>query len=324
VGRGEGEGTVWYKGAVPNYTSRERRRLSKPFALVLEPFSDIPPDQRATTRVLDLPAGTGTISWTLRSAGFDVTPCDIFPERFNEIYGKYRDWKVREAFADYTRDPASEKLGQKLWGDTDPPMPADMECELGDMEARLPYDDGAFDYVVSVEGIEHISDRIGTLREYRRVTRKGGKIIITTPNLLSLRARLALSLSGFRTFNAWLDEHSGVQGRSDDGARIYHGHAFMVDYNELRYCLYQAGFAVTRPLDMHDSRSSHQLKYLMYPFVWAATKRTCAMGKRKFERYRKSGKVPADAENPADEIRDHLLSPALLYGRVMGLEAVAI
>ena len=142
-----------------NYTNRQRRQLTKPFALALEPFSDIPRDRRADTRVLDLPAGTGCISWTLRSAGFDVTACDIFPERFNEIYGKYASWKVREAFADYSRHPASEKLREKLWGDEDPPMPQGMVCEPGDMEARLPYEDNTFDFLVSF-----LTDRLGLER----------------------------------------------------------------------------------------------------------------------------------------------------------------
>jgi SAM-dependent methyltransferase len=203
-------------------------------------------------------------------------------------------------------------------------MPQDMECLGGDMEARFPFEDGRFDVVVSVEGIEHVSDRQGALNEYRRVTRKGGRLILTTPNMLSLRARLSYALCGFRTLNSWLDEYSGIQGRSDDGERVYHGHAFLVDYNQLRYSLHQAGFRVTRVLPMHDSRSSHLLKWVMYPWVWASTRRACFLGKRKFEHYRKEGRVPPDAPNPADEIYRHLMSRELLYGRVLGLEAVAV
>lgn len=309
---------------MPNYTNRERRRLVRPYALVLEPLAEVPPEERARTRVLDFPAGRGCMSWTLRSAGFDVTPCDLFPERFVQGYAPLLGLTAREAFARATRAPASPALAGKLWGGADPPVPPGMECLTGDLEARFPFEDGRFDFVVSVEGIEHVSDRQGTLAEYRRVTRKGGRLILTTPNMLSLRARLAFALCGFRSLNSWLDEYSGVQGRSDDGKRVYHGHAFLVDYNEMRYSLHQAGFRLTRVLPMHESRSSHLLKWVMLPWVWAATRRACFLGKRKFERYRKEGRVPTDAPNPAAGIYGDLMSSALLYGRVMGLEAEAV
>jgi hypothetical protein len=75
---------------------------------------------------------------------------------------------------------------------------------------------------------------------------------------------------------------------------------------------------------MTESASSRRFKWLLYPFVWAATKRACFLGKRKFEKYRKTGKVPADAPNPADEIYRHLMSPALLYGSILAIEAEAV
>jgi len=306
------------------YTKRQRKKLRRPDALVLGPLLDVPPEERPRTRVLDFPAGAGCVSWTLRSAGFDVTPCDLFPESFAKGYAAAKPLSVAEAFARATRSPPSPELARRLWGGAAPTMPEGMACVPGDLEARFPFEDGQFDFVVSVEGIEHVSDRQGTLAEYRRVTKKGGRLILTTPNLLNLRARLSFALCGFRSFNSWIDEHSGVQGRSADGQRVYHGHAFMVDYNEMRYSLHHAGFRLARVLPMHESGSSHLLKWVMWPWVWASTKRACRLGKRKFEHYRSTGRVPADARNPADEICRDLLSPTLLYGRVMGLEAVAV
>ena len=173
-----------------------------------------------------------------------------------------------------------------------------------------------------LEGIEHISDRMGMLREFRRITRRGGKLIVTTPNLLSLRARLSMCLAGFRTMSAWLDEYSGVQFQAED--RVYHGHAFMLDYNEMRYSLFHSGFRLTRVLPSPEGRSSVALKWLMWPFVWFFTWRVCFLGERKFEKYRETGKVPADAPNPAREIRRHLMSPELLYGKNLAVEAEAV
>jgi SAM-dependent methyltransferase len=290
---------------------------------VLEPLADIPRDERSGIRVLDLPAGGGCVAWTLQSAGFDATPCDILPERYDESVERLGGLSARVAFEKFSGNPAPPRFRRNLWGDDDPPFPRDLACTLGDMEQRLPFDDESFDYVVSVEGIEHVSDRQGLLREFRRVTRKGGRLIITTPNMLNLRARVSMALSGFRSTSSWLDEYSGVQGRSKDGSRVYHGHAFLLDYNEMRYSLHQAGFKLKRLLPMPESSSSRWLWPLLFPLVWASTRRTCFLGKRKFEKLRKRGRVPPDAPNPADEIFRHLMSREMLCGAILGVEAMA-
>ena len=72
------------------FTNRQRRRLQKPFALILEPFADVPREERPRTRVLDFPAGVGCTSFALRAAGFDVTPCDLFPETFRRSHERMR------------------------------------------------------------------------------------------------------------------------------------------------------------------------------------------------------------------------------------------
>lgn len=47
---------------------------------------------------------------------------------------------------------------------------------------RLPFADNTFDYVSSVEVIEHLSEPEQYLREIRRVLRQGGAAVITTPH----------------------------------------------------------------------------------------------------------------------------------------------
>jgi len=46
---------------------------------------------------------------------------------------------------------------------------------------RLPFDDGAFDTVVSFQVLEHTPDPEGLLREMARVTRRAGTLILTAP-----------------------------------------------------------------------------------------------------------------------------------------------
>jgi 2-polyprenyl-3-methyl-5-hydroxy-6-metoxy-1,4-benzoquinol methylase len=47
---------------------------------------------------------------------------------------------------------------------------------------EMPFDDGRFDYVTSVELIEHLQDVNRFLREVRRILRPGGWFVCTTPN----------------------------------------------------------------------------------------------------------------------------------------------
>lgn len=50
----------------------------------------------------------------------------------------------------------------------------------------IPFPDQSFDVVISQETLEHVPDPAQGLAELVRVTRLGGKLIVTTPNYLSL------------------------------------------------------------------------------------------------------------------------------------------
>lgn len=56
---------------------------------------------------------------------------------------------------------------------------------LADAHA-LPFRDSCFDVVLMVEVLEHLSYEIEALREARRVVKKGGLLLITVPNKLSV------------------------------------------------------------------------------------------------------------------------------------------
>lgn len=45
----------------------------------------------------------------------------------------------------------------------------------------MPFDDATFDLTVSLDVIEHLQDDVGALRELRRVTRRGGALLVTVP-----------------------------------------------------------------------------------------------------------------------------------------------
>ena len=108
--------------------------------------------------VLDAGAGEGSLSARLLEAGYHVSACDLFPEMFRA---------------------------------------AGVECRKADAEGRLPYGDAQFDLVASVEVVEHLDGHRTFFEEAHRVLKPGGALVITTPNMQSLKSRMRFLLSGY-------------------------------------------------------------------------------------------------------------------------------
>jgi ubiquinone/menaquinone biosynthesis C-methylase UbiE len=53
---------------------------------------------------------------------------------------------------------------------------------ITDLEKNLPFADGSFDVVVSFETLEHIYNQDGLMREFARVLKLNGKLVLSTPN----------------------------------------------------------------------------------------------------------------------------------------------
>jgi SAM-dependent methyltransferase len=54
-----------------------------------------------------------------------------------------------------------------------------------DCGARLPFEDGAFDAVLCIDAINHLRDRFGTISEWARLLRRGGRLLFTDPAVLT-------------------------------------------------------------------------------------------------------------------------------------------
>ena len=73
----------------------------------------------------------------------------------------------------------------------------DAPFHSADLNQGIPLPDESFDGVVSIEVIEHLENHTQFIKELIRVTRKGGTIIVTTPNILSVTSRWHFFLFGY-------------------------------------------------------------------------------------------------------------------------------
>ncbi|NQU25936.1 MAG: class I SAM-dependent methyltransferase [Candidatus Nealsonbacteria bacterium] len=115
------------------------------------------PEDRAT-RILDVGAGEGFFSRRLMDLGYRVEACDVSPDGF-----KCADVPFRQV----------------------------------DLNGPIPIADNEYDCVVSIEVIEHVENHFQFVRELIRITKPGGRIIVTTPNVLSFTARWYQFLYGY-------------------------------------------------------------------------------------------------------------------------------
>ena len=293
-------------------------RLRNLYPFVLHALAAVPPEQRSTLTVVDLPCGDGMLTFPLAAAGFNVRPLDLFPEYLNTKAPTVADRPVCKVFHEMSGEALPGWLRERLFGPAqDAPVPRGLTCAAADMEGRLPLEDASVDVLVCVEGIEHVVDRHRVLSEFRRVLRPGGRLLLTTPNLLSGRARLAYALTGQRALRSYVDEYTSVWGVSPDGQRLYHGHAFLINYFQLRYSLFHCGFRIARLWPSNWSLTSVALWPLFWPLVWLFTARTQRRARRKFER------MGTGAKAPYAEMLAHLLSPDVMLNATLIVEATA-
>jgi len=148
-------------------------------------------------RLLDAPCGAGGLAAQLLAAGFDVRGVD----------------RVRHP-------------GLLL--------PAE-RFERADLNQGIPFPDRSFDVALSVEGIEHLESPTGFLRELARVLEPGGHLVLSTPNVLSIKSRWR-----------WLTRgHHRYFTPKQDG-RISSDHVHAMDYALLDAALRSAGLEVVQ------------------------------------------------------------------------------
>jgi SAM-dependent methyltransferase len=157
-------------------------------------------------RILDCPAGEGALVERLVAAGFDTQACDLYDELF--------------------------RLD-------------DVEIKKGDLSGTLPYANQSFDYITSLDGLEHIDSPPQAFREYRRLLKPNGHLVISVPNIMNVEERLKWLLFGYTSHFKPLSHKFKAQIHYDTaGKNEIAVHANPIGYNELRYYLELNGFEI--------------------------------------------------------------------------------
>lgn len=237
---------------------------------------------------VDFPAGNGVTSQTLKDLGSDVVAVDLFPELF-------RVENVR--------------------------------VERGDLSLTFPFANTSIDFAVCQEGIEHVGNQDHVFREFSRILKTGGTLLMTTPNYSNLKSKMSYLLCESEAFGRimppnendtiWLSPASA----SGEAPRIYFGHCFLTGFFRLRLFAKLAGLELKQ---IHDSRvnsTSLLLFPLLYPFICVSALKTSRRFKRKTGQKEIAAELFRWMVSPRLLLENHLI---LEFRKVSSPEAAAI
>jgi len=203
-------------------------------------------------RILDVPSGEGEMSFLLDKQGCEVVAGDID----NSVF-----------------------------------KPKNLQFQKLDLNKELPFADHSFDQIISIEGIEHIENPFHLFREFARILRPGGDLILSTPNILSIFSRLRYLLIGY-------PEHFGDYYSQEKNFYVLHINA--IGFPEIKLAYERSGFKLEV---MTSNRNNKWLRgiplgLLITIFQWII----CLLTKWKVK---------------DKEICKYLMSPDLLLGEIL-------
>ena len=213
-------------------------------------------------RVLDVPCFQGRFTQLLLDRGVEVVSADLNPEAFL--------------------------------------LPGRV-CVRADLNLGLPFKDEEFDAVATVEGVEHIENPHLLARESNRVLQPGGKIYVSTPNVLSIRSRVSYLLRGYPNYF-----HYMIEVDPQTGIEIPIDHINPVGFLELRYTLNRWGFRV-------DRVQANRYKKRWSPFYQVLRLLMLTKGRKSAGKY-----------SQVSAVRRSLLSDTLLFGEHLIIVATKV
>ena len=132
-----------------------------------------------------------------------------------------------------------------------PPEGGSWRAVTGDIAGRLPFADDAFDVVVAGEVLEHVPHPDLMLAEIRRVLTPGGRLLLSTPNIVGWANRVLVPLGIQPLFTETSSEvHLGRRWRALGQGNQVQGHLKVFSHRALIEILERTGFTVLRVLGM--------------------------------------------------------------------------
>lgn len=215
---------------------------------------------RPVHRVLDAPCGQGSLAWTLVQHGMEPFCLDRDPEVF------------------------------LLQG---------VDFRVADLSEPLQFPDGSFDAVACLDGLEQLENPFHAVREFCRVLRRGGPLVLSTPNINAMPSRLRFLLTG---------GHSKFKRPLNEADPLPRQPFTPLTYPWLRYMLHTSGFRITT-VRANRIKPFAYLNALLWPLAALATALSFA-GERDPEQRRRNR-----------QILTTLLSPAVFFGETLIIAA---
>ncbi|MCX7862401.1 MAG: class I SAM-dependent methyltransferase, partial [Bacteroidales bacterium] len=178
--------------------------------------------------VVDFPAGNGATSELLYQLGATVYAFDLFPQYF--LFDK-------------------------------------IKCTQANIENGIPLNDEFADIVICQEGIEHFNNVYFAFREFNRILKNDGTLIITTPSYSNIASKVSYLLFESETFQRMPPNEWDDVWMSDNEQRIYFGHLFLIGLQKLRTLATLSGFELIDSRFMRLSKGSLFLFPFFYPFI---------------------------------------------------------
>ena len=170
-----------------------------------------------------------------------------------------------------------------------------------DMNRPLPFEEDEFDAIVCVDGIEHIERPFDFIRECRRIIRNKGVLVISTPNISSLRSRWRWTLTDF---------HNKCKSPLYEAIPSPLHHISMLSFPNLRYMLHTNSFRI-HSIRTNRVKTISWVYSTLVPISYLVTWRV----------FNKEEENP-DQRPRNREIRRQMFSTAVLFGETLIIKAV--
>ena len=172
---------------------------------------------------------------------------------------------------------------------------------VADMTKPFPLKDESLDVVVCIDGIEHISRQFDFVKETHRVLRNKGELIISTPNISSLRSRWKWFTTG---------HHHKCNSPLNERKPSPLHHIGMISFPEMRYLLHSNGFRITT-VTTNRIKAISWLYALFWPLIFLST----------WWVYKRTGK-DHDLQEINREVMKTMFTWPVLFGETLIVKAI--